>query len=51
MIALHFSLGGSIGVYDAVGMTSLGAVLIGTAYHRPANWRGTSRKVTPVRST
>ena len=40
LIALHLAAGGSVAIYDAIGLTSCGAVVIGTAIHRPRNWPG-----------
>ncbi|HUZ82826.1 MAG TPA: ATP-binding protein [Gaiellaceae bacterium] len=40
MIAVHLAVGGSVGLYDGLGLTSVAAIAIGAAWYRPAAWRG-----------
>jgi PAS domain S-box-containing protein len=40
LIAVHLAVGGSLGIYEAIGLMSAGAIALGIAIHRPANWAG-----------
>jgi PAS domain S-box-containing protein len=39
-IALHLAVGGSVRIYDSIGLSAVAAVVVGIARYRPANWRG-----------
>jgi PAS domain S-box-containing protein len=38
-VVLNAALGGSNALYDGIGVTSAGVILLGTALHRPRAWR------------
>jgi PAS domain S-box-containing protein len=40
LIAVHLAVGGSLGIYEAIGLMSAGAIIIAIGIHRPANWAG-----------
>jgi PAS domain S-box-containing protein len=40
LIATHVAVGGRVAIYDALGLSCVGAIAIGAALYRPANWRG-----------
>ena len=39
-IAVYLAVGGSVGIYDGLGLTSVGVIALGVTRYRPANWRG-----------
>ena len=39
-IAVQLAVGGSVWIYDSIGLSAVAAVVIGVARYRPANWRG-----------
>jgi hypothetical protein len=40
LIAVHLAVGGSLGIYEGIGLMSAGAIALSIALHRPQNWAG-----------
>jgi PAS domain S-box-containing protein len=40
LIAVHLAVGGSLGIYEGIGLMSAGTIALAIACHRPENWAG-----------